>query len=228
MSSPKVQVSPRWAAAETVDGFRTSPPNEVLLEYARTLLERHPGARALDIGCGAARNALPLARLGFSVVGTDLSEPMLVAARERHRQEAPATNVTFLHAAMAPLPAADASADLVVAHGIWNLARTDAELRTAISEAARVARDGAGLFLFTFSRATLPPGATPVAGQHFVFTQFSGEPMVFLTEAEVFQLLGDAGFVRDPQGPLTEYNRPSSVGPTAGPVLLEGTFTRIR
>jgi SAM-dependent methyltransferase len=128
---------------------------------------------------------------------------------------------------MDALPFPDARFDLVVAHGIWNLARSGAELRRALAEAARVARPGAGLFLFTFSRATLPDGAAPVAGERFVFTQFSGEPQVFLREAEVLEVLEAAGFVRDPPGPLTEYNRPPP-GRVAGggPVIWEGTFRR--
>ena len=129
---------------------------------------------------------------------------------------------------MDALPLGDASVDLVVAHGIWNLARSGAELRRAISEAARVARPGAGLFVFTFSRATLPQDAQPVAGESFVFTQFAGEPQCFLTEAELNAELLRAGFEKDPPGPLTEYNRPASgLTLTRGPVILEGTFRRV-
>ena len=106
------------------------------------------------------------------------------------------------------LPLRDASVDLVVAHGIWNLARSTAEFRRAIAEAARVARPGAGLFVFTFSRATLAPGDQPVPGEPFVFTQFAGEPQCFLTETELVDELRRAGFEKDPPGPLTEYNRP--------------------
>jgi ubiquinone/menaquinone biosynthesis C-methylase UbiE len=58
------------------------------------------------------------------------------------------------------LPLGDASIDLVVAHGIWNLARSAAEFRRAIAEAARVARPDAGLFVFTFSRAPRSPPTT--------------------------------------------------------------------
>ena len=53
----------------------------------------------------------------------------------------------------------------------------------AVDEAARVAKPGAGLFVFTFSRHTLPAETLPVAGEPFVFTQFSGEPQCFLTES---------------------------------------------
>jgi SAM-dependent methyltransferase len=126
------------------------------------------------------------------------------------------------------LPLRDESFDLVVAHGIWNLARSAAEFRCAVAEAARVARPGAGLFLFTFSRATLAPDDEPVPGEAFVFTQFAGEPQCFLTEAQLKEELLRAGWVKDPPGSLTEYNRPVA-GRTitrGGPVIYEGTFRR--
>ena len=74
------------------------------------------------------------------------------------------------------LPFRSASFDFVVAHGIWNLARSGGEFGRAVREAARVARPGAALFLFTFSRTTLPDAAMPVAGESFVYTEFSGQP----------------------------------------------------
>ena len=44
---------------------------------------------------------------------------------------------------------------------------------------------GGGLFVFTFSRHTLPPDTQPVPGESFVFTQFSGAPQCFLTEPQL-------------------------------------------
>jgi hypothetical protein len=126
---------------------------------------------------------------------------------------------------MDALPAVDRSVDLIIAHGIWNLARSGAELRGAIREAARVARRGAGLFLFTFSRHTLPADAEPVPGEAFVFTQLSGQPQCFLTRSEVLAELEDAGFTPDPHVPLRELNRPSGLQQTvSGPVIYEGSF----
>ena len=209
-------------------GFSTAAPNPVLLEFVAAELERRPGLRVADVGCGAARNAAPMAGRGARVVGTDLALPMLAAARERAGAEGVAARTSFVQARMDALPLRDGSADLVVAHGIWNLARSAAEMRQAMAEAGRIARPGAGLFVFTFSRATLAPGDRPVPGETFVFTQFAGEPQCFLTEAELIDELGRAGFDRHPSGALTEYNRPASPNllGRSGPVIYEGTFRR--
>src|SRR5512134_516941 len=150
-----------WSAAVTVAGFARSVPNEVLMSFARHELQRSGGRRLLDLGCGAGRNAIPLAREGWNVLGTDLSWPMLRAAAERVEEERLGDRVRLALAPMDRLPVADRSLDLVVAHGIWNLARSAAEFRRAVAEAGRVARPGAGLFVFTFSRNTLPVAAAP-------------------------------------------------------------------
>jgi hypothetical protein len=65
-----------WSRPATVAGFMQSAPNDVLLRYAERERRRAPTARALDLGCGAGRNALPLVRSGWGVVGVDLSWPM--------------------------------------------------------------------------------------------------------------------------------------------------------
>ena len=220
----------RWGNAGVVRGFSTAAANEILLAFVRTELARRPGLRVLDVGCGAARNAAPMAAHGATVVGTDMAWPMLEAAGRRAVSEGVAGRVAFIRAPMDRLPLGDASVDLVVAHGIWNLARSAAEFRRAIAEAARVTRPGAGLFVFTFSRATLAPDDQSIPGEPFVFTQFAGEPQCFLTEAELKEELLLGGFEKDPTGPLTEYNRPVTGRAFArgGPVIYEGTFRSVR
>jgi SAM-dependent methyltransferase len=48
--------------------------------------EHVQGRIALDFGCGTGRSTRFLRRLGFDVVGVDVSEPMLARARERDPQ----------------------------------------------------------------------------------------------------------------------------------------------
>lgn len=198
------------------------------MAFARAELDRVGGqGTAVDIGCGAARNAVPLAEMGWLVIGTDLSQPMLEAAIDRVRDSGVSARVECLSAPMESLPIADASADLVIAHGIWNLATSRTQFRQAVREGARVAKPGAALFVFTFSRHTLPDTAQPVDGESFVFTQFSGRPQCFLTEDQVLTEMANAGFDPDPGVPLTEYNRPTeATAQRGGPVIYEAAFRR--
>ena len=77
---------------------------------------------------------------------------MLCAAAERGA----GVDLRLVLAPMDALPVCSGTVDLVIAHGIWNLARSGLEFRRAIAEAARVATAEAALFVFTFSRRTLP------------------------------------------------------------------------
>ncbi|GAB4369255.1 MAG: class I SAM-dependent methyltransferase [Deltaproteobacteria bacterium] len=51
------------------------------------LLSPPPGAVIADIGCGRGRHAVPLARMGYRVVGVDYSEKMLLMGRARAERE---------------------------------------------------------------------------------------------------------------------------------------------
>jgi ubiquinone/menaquinone biosynthesis C-methylase UbiE len=214
-----------WSDAATVGGLAQSPPNQTLIDVAAS--RRAGGARQLlDIGCGAGRNAVPLVLQGWTVAATDLSLGMLHAARQRLTTEAPGRRLGLVLAPMEHLPIAGGSMDFIVAHGIWNLARTTAQFRAAVIEAARVARPGASLFVFTFSRSTLPDSDRPLPGERYVYTRFSGGPQIFLTVEELVAELGEAGFSHDPSIPLVEHNRrsPGAIYVGGSPAFIEGAF----
>jgi SAM-dependent methyltransferase len=215
-----------WSRPETVAGFVASPPNPTLMEFARGEIRSRRVAQALDVGCGAGRNAIPLAADGWKVLGTDLSLPMVAAATRRAAEAGLSARFHALLAPMDRLPVASRSCDLVVAHGIWNLARSGAEFHRAVRESARVARQDAALFVFTFSRNTLAPQAQPVRGESFVFTDFSGDSQCFLTEDQLLAELAAANWTPDASVPLRELNRPSDGALRARgvPVIYEGVF----
>jgi ubiquinone/menaquinone biosynthesis C-methylase UbiE len=211
-----------WSSPQMVEQFASSPPNPELMAFAATELKCNENNRLLDIGCGAGSNAVPLARMGWNVLGLDLSEPMLQAANRRAQEEDLIACLQFARAPMEQLPVEDCSFDFIVAHGIWNLAGSATEFRQAVREAARVARSGAALFVFTFSRNTLPLETTPVPREQFVFTEFSGAPQCFLTEVQLVEELSDAGFVQEPSTSIREYSQTAN-----RPAIYEGIFRRI-
>ncbi|MEU9001530.1 methyltransferase domain-containing protein [Streptomyces sp. NPDC048551] len=115
-----------------------------------------PGDRVLDAGCGTGRALTPLrAAVGPSgtVLGVDLTEGMLAAAREAGRD----ADGTLLCADVARLPLRDGALDAVFAAGlIAHLADPESNLR----ELARVVRPGGRLALFH------PIGRAALAARH--------------------------------------------------------------
>ena len=214
-----------WGSPEVAAGFVDAPPNATLLRFAAP--ERSAGRTcAVDLGCGAGRNAIPLAHDGWDVIGLDRSWAMLAAAAARRQTEEPRGSLSLVASRMDALPLEKDCADLIIAHGIWNLARSGAEFRAGVREAARIARPGAALFVFTVARNTLPADAVPVDGESFVYAQFTGEPRCFPTAAQLVAELVVAGFEPDPAVPLVEYSRASADAPHTGnaPVIYEAAF----
>jgi SAM-dependent methyltransferase len=64
------------------DSFKPRPPAELL----QTWIDRLPAGRALDLACGAGRNALLLAERGWRTLGVDLSPVGLHLARDEARR----------------------------------------------------------------------------------------------------------------------------------------------
>ncbi|MFP4643638.1 MAG: class I SAM-dependent methyltransferase [Spirochaetales bacterium] len=196
-----------WNSTQIVDSFRRKEPARGLMQFASQNLTA--GSTVVDIGCGAGRHTVPLAMLGYTVTGVDTATAMLDAARDYAERERVSSRCSLLEGSMDNLPVAANAYDLVVSHGVWNLARSEEEFRRAVREAARVARGGAALYLTTFSRNTLPPHARPVSGTRYVFTDFNDEPQCFLTAEELCEELASCGFHRDDDSPPAELNRPA-------------------
>jgi SAM-dependent methyltransferase len=104
-----------------------------------------PGATVLDLGCGAGLDSLVAAAKagpGGKVIGVDFSASMLGRARQG-ASEAGLLNIEFVEADAEHLPLPDASVDVALVNGIFNLNPT----RDAIfHELARVVRSNGVVF----------------------------------------------------------------------------------
>ncbi len=76
--------------------------------------QQNPILPIVDIGCGPGRDTLLLAQMGFTIVGTDLSEAMLDEARKRTHEQPAAERITFRRMDMRQLEFTDASCA-----GLW-------------------------------------------------------------------------------------------------------------
>lgn len=75
--------------AELYDLFYSAKPYAAEVNYLHGLLQRFSGQpvrRVLDIACGTGSHAIELERLGYEVVGSDLSQDMLSRARQKARE----------------------------------------------------------------------------------------------------------------------------------------------
>jgi SAM-dependent methyltransferase len=121
-----------------------------------TCTHLRPGLRVLHAGCNAGFLSRELARRsGAHVVGIDLSEAMVTAARARAAEEELSDLVSYQQADMRALPFDDNTFDVVLSGGA--LAFVAADHRRAISEWARVVRPHGLLADAELFYASAPP-----------------------------------------------------------------------
>ena len=129
-----VRLDPQSAYGRWAHTYPPSPHNrlmEIEQETALSLLPDLNGLTVLDAGCGSGRYLRELQGRGASVIGVDLSLPMLERARN--------TTSRIARADIRALPLEPMSIDLVVC----GLALGDVpEIEPALTEIARVLRPG--------------------------------------------------------------------------------------
>jgi SAM-dependent methyltransferase len=107
----------------------------------------------VDIGCGLGRLTRPLARDAARVIAIDISEEMLVQARELNRS---LQNVEWVHGdgeSLRPIP--DASADVCISHVVFRHIPDPAITLGYIREMGRVLKPG-GFAAFELSNDPNP------------------------------------------------------------------------
>lgn len=117
--------------------------------YAAELFRSHGASDVLELGAGHGRDALFLARSGFTVTAADFSAEGLGQLRDAAAAQGIADRVTTLvHDAREPLPVATGSIDAVFAHMLLCMALSTNEIHALLAEIRRVLRPG-GILVYT-------------------------------------------------------------------------------
>ncbi len=190
------QAGPKWIAENARLDAMLAPIGLAAMDRAQ------PGAgeRVLDIGCGVGQSSLQLAaRVGpkGTVLGVDISAPMLARARERARAEA-LTNVTFENADAQTHALTPESVDLVFSRfGVMFFTDPDA----AFANLHRALRPGGRLVFVCWQGLAQNPWmreSIAALAKHVPLPAppppDSPGPFSFADAARVSGILGRAGF----------------------------------
>jgi SAM-dependent methyltransferase len=147
--------------AELYDLFYGAKPYAAEVGYLHGLLQQFSGRavrRILDIACGTGSHAIELEKLGYDVIGSDISEDMLARAREK--AQAGRCELRFEKQDMRTLDVASRPFDAVIClfDAIGHV-QTTAAIKQTFRAVHRHLRDD-GLFVLEFWHAAA------MAGQH--------------------------------------------------------------
>src|SRR5579863_6034663 len=140
--------------AELYDLFYGTKSYAAEANYVHELLQRfaaQPVRRLLDIACGTGSHAIELERLGYDLVGSDISQDMLACARDKAREKS--SKVRFEQQDMRTLDVAAKPFDAVLClfDAIGHVQTTAAIKQTFRAVHRHVGEDG--LFVLEFWHA---------------------------------------------------------------------------
>jgi len=134
---------------DSISPFRNQEPYPCVIDFCEMLTEKGL-TKVCDLGCGSGRHAIPMAKLGFTVVALDMSQKALLSVADRARNEG--LSIQTLRCALPNIPLADESFDAIVSTNVIHHAKL-ADIKESISEIHRILSPGGYVLLTVFSKA---------------------------------------------------------------------------
>ena len=159
---------------ESCPCFWGREPGSFVKRFAALLPSMH-GLRALDVGCGEAKNAAYLAGLGCSVVALDLSWPALMNARRAW----PDSPIALIAADARALPLKpEAHFDVVIAYGTLHCLPAYSDVTATVAEIQRRTVQGGYNIVCAFNARDHDfsghPGFDPTLLEHSEYVRMYG------------------------------------------------------
>lgn len=183
MQALKVKLQATWMSGDYAKFATYMEPGALQILHD---LDIPPGARVLDVGCGAGQIAIPMARAGVNVTGIDIATNLTADARARAAKER--LTVRFDEGDAEDLPYPDASFDVVISLiGAMFAPRPE---RVA-SELVRVTRRGGRIIMLNWTPSGFVGQMFKVIGKHVPPPAGIPSPVLWGDEATVRGRFGD-------------------------------------
>jgi ubiquinone/menaquinone biosynthesis C-methylase UbiE len=166
-----------------------SPPLAEVVEFVSEL--KHANAKTiLDLGCGAGRHSILLAKEGFQVAALDVSETALKTLDTRLKAGS-VGNVVLIQHEMGELPFIEDYFDGVVSTNVLHHGKSF-EIKKTIDELYRVMKPGASAFIIALSSSDFRKGTgAKLERNTYVFTKGEERGIIhhFFTRQELQSFL---------------------------------------
>lgn len=146
----KQEMQDRWDSLHGTERYCPRYPDDILVRWAfrNFPLGASGRGRVLDLGCGAGRNSLFLAKEGFETYAVDISEAGVNETQRRSVAEG--LKLITQRAAVDEIDFPDAFFDGIVCYGVYCYAELD-EIRESLQRVALTLRPGGKMYCMTRS-----------------------------------------------------------------------------
>lgn len=176
-----------WNDSHVIDSFSKA----AVKDYIKEFFEGYASDRQLkvaDLGCGAGRYTIWLAKQGYDVYACDASAGMLNKTKEGLKKiEYPDIEKKILQGRLENLPFGNQMFDIVLTNGVIHNAFTCEEYKLCLKECVRVLKQDGLLYLSVFTSDTVDVKLEKT--EEHVYLTPDGLRMVLFSKEEIVQML---------------------------------------